>query len=49
LESAGGGKTAKAGTDDKSGGTCRCDHGEDVTRARRRMRSRRDREHRTRC
>ena len=49
LESAGRGKTAKAGTDDEGGRTCRRDHGEDVKRVRRRMRSRRDREHQTRC
>jgi len=49
LEANGRGKTAESGTDDKSRGTCRCDHGEDVTRTRRRMRSRRDREHQTRC
>ena len=49
LEANGGGKTAEARTDDKSGGTCRCDHGVDATRARQRRRSRRDREHQTRC
>jgi hypothetical protein len=49
LEANGGGKTAKAGTDDECGRTCRCDHGEDTTRARRRTRSRRDQEHQTRC
>ena len=49
LESDGGSKTAKSGTDDEGGRTCRCDHGKDATLGRRRMRSRRDREHQTRC
>jgi len=49
LEANGRGKTTKAGTNDEGGGTSRCYHGKDVTRARRRMRSRRDREHQTKC
>ena len=49
LEADGRSKAAETGTDDQGGGTCRRDHGEDATRVRRRMRSRRDREHQTRC
>jgi hypothetical protein len=49
LKSNGRGETSKAGADNDCGGTSRCDHGEDATRVRRRMRSRLSRGHQTKC
>ena len=49
LEASGGGETSEARADDDCGGTCGCDHGKYATRVRRRMRSRLDRERRTKC